>query len=85
MMLVCYESHNKAIIKFSEKNIYQFNKLRRVFLEKRLLIKGKEMGHFNIPKLYLLTHYTWIIQIGTLDNFYTLQSEAIYKSMKEAY
>jgi hypothetical protein len=44
------------------------------------------MGHFDIPKLHTLTHYsTWINRMGTLDNVNTALTEALHKTVKAAF
>ncbi len=86
MMLASYTSHNKTTIDFLQKSLIHFDKLKWVFSKQRLRQNGKEMGHFNVPKLHLLTHYaTWIKETGTLNSVNTSQMEVLHKRVKEAY
>jgi hypothetical protein len=44
------------------------------------------MGHFDIPKLHALSHYsTWIKEIGTIDNINTALTAALHKTVKAAF
>ncbi len=86
MLSASYESHNESTIAFFQKALISFDKLKWVFKEQQHQSNGKEIRHFNIPKLYSLTHYsTWIKGMGTLDSVNTSQREALHKGVKEAY
>jgi hypothetical protein len=86
MLLACYQSHSDTTLKFLEKSLQKFDKLKWAFEEQRLASNGQQMGHFDIPKLHALTHYrTWIQQMGTLDNVNTTLTEALHKTVKAAF
>jgi hypothetical protein len=85
ILLACYWSHSDTTIKFLEKSLQKFDKLKWAF-EKQQLGNGQQMGHFDIPKLHDLTHYsTWIRQMGTLDNVNTAPTKAMHKTVKAAF
>jgi hypothetical protein len=44
------------------------------------------MGHFDMPKLHALSHYsTWIRQMGTLNHINTALTEALRKTIKAVF
>jgi hypothetical protein len=60
--------------------------MKWAFEQQRLGSNGQPMGHFDIPKLHALTHYsTWIKSMGTLDNVNTALIEALHKTVKAAF
>jgi hypothetical protein len=86
MLLASYESHTKSAIEFLQKALIRFDKFEWVFKEQGLQRNGKEMGHFNMPKLHSFTYYsTWIKGMGTFDSINTSQMEALHKGVKDVY
>jgi hypothetical protein len=60
--------------------------MKWAFEEQRVGSNGQPMGHFDIPKLHALTHYSsWIKKMGTLDNVNTALTEALHKAVEAAF
>lgn len=85
-MLASYQSHTESIISYLQRSLLKFDKLKWVFKGQRLGSNRQEIRHFNIQKLYSLTHYlSWIKEISNLDGVNTLLTETLHRSVKEAY
>jgi hypothetical protein len=86
MLLASYQSHSDTTIQFLEKSLQKCDKIKWAFEEQRLESNGQAMGHFNIPKLHVLTQYSsWIKKMCTLDNVNTAVTEALHKTVKAAF
>ena len=79
-MLTQYISHNKNILQYLKHTLFQINKLKNVFQHLCLVDSDISKEHFNILKLYIITHYAQHIQqYDNADNVDTEHNEIIYK------
>jgi hypothetical protein len=54
--------------------------------EQRLGSNWRQKGHFDMPKLYALSHYsTWIKEMRTLNNVNIALTEALHETVKVAF
>ena len=71
-LLAKYKSHNKDIIKYLKAVLYWINKTKEAFLLYQP--NNKNPPNFNIPKLYIISHYLELICIfgalvGTITEY----------------
>ncbi len=86
LLLAGYQSHSDTTLFFLEKSLWTFDALKWVFAEQHVGSSGLDMGHFDIPKLHALTHYSnWIKAMGTLDNVNTAPTKALHKTVRAAF
>ena len=77
ILLAEYKLYNKDIIKYLKAVLYQMDKTKEAFLLYRP--DDKNLPNFNIPKLYIISHYPEIIYIfSALIGTITEYSERVY-------
>jgi len=80
MILAQYHSYNEETLWYLEHALFQLNKLKNVFHHLQSEHSDTDVDHFNISKLYMMTHYaSQIRRYNSADNFNTEHSEIAHK------
>ncbi len=73
-------------MRYLERSLLEFDKMKWVFKWHQLNSNREEMGHFNISKLHVLTHHLSLIKLMCiLDNISILYTEALHMKMINVY
>lgn len=80
VVLAQYTSHDEDTLRYLQHALFRINKLKDIFRHLRPIDSDTNTGHFNIPKLHVMTHYAQHIRrYGSADNVDTEHSEAAHK------
>jgi hypothetical protein len=80
MILAQYHLHDEEILWYLEHVLFQLNKLKNIFHHLQSERSDTNINHFNISKLYVMTHYaSQIRRYNSADNFNTKHSETAHK------
>ncbi len=80
VILAQYHLHDEETLQYLEHALFRLNKLKNVFRHLWSEHSDTDVDHFNISKLYVMTHYaSQIWRYNSTDNFNTKHSEIAHK------
>jgi hypothetical protein len=85
IIIVSYKTHSESTLQYLEYALYYINKTKEAF-RAVYYREGKDKGHFNFPKFYIMSHYTnFIRHFGSTNSIDTSHSKAGYKYYLKAF
>jgi hypothetical protein len=85
IMIVSYKMHSESTLQYLEHTLYYINKTKEAFCT-IYYRKGKDKGHFNFPKFYIMSHYAnFIRHFSSTNSIDTSHSEAGHKYYLKAF
>jgi hypothetical protein len=85
IMIVSYKMYSKSTLQYLEHALYCIDKTKEAFCTV-CYGEGKDKGHFNFPKFYIMSHYTnFIRHFSSADSINTSHSEAGHKYHLKAF
>ena len=86
VILSQYNSHDDNTLQYLQYALFWMNRLKNIFCHLCFVNSDINAEHFNLFKLYVMTHYAeHIWQYDTADNVDTEYSETAYKYLMKAF
>ena len=86
VILSQYSFHDNNTLQYLQHALFWMNRLKNIFHHLHSVNSDINTGHFNLLKLYVMTHYAeHIWQYNTADNVDTEHSEAAHKYLVKAF